>query len=109
MKKGTAYFVKRPRTQEELVSVHSLEDEHPYEVIKKITLGSMDYENFSFDMLADRQFIEDNACLCEEGDVFKCLLICRRGGNDGILVVPERISYVKWAAYLSEVKRCGQQ
>lgn len=101
MKKETAYFIKNPRTQSDLKVLHLLE-EHPYEVVKKITLKKIDYENFIFDMLADRQFIEDNASLCNEGVVFRCMLICGRGRSDGILVIPDGISFVKLAAYILE-------
>ena len=105
MKQETAYFIKNPRTQDELLSAHPLENEQAYEVVKQITLNAINYENFSLDMLADRQFIEENAALCSEGDVFKCLLISKRGRNDGILIVPERTAFVKWAAYISEVSK----
>lgn len=103
MKKGTAYFIRNPRTAEELTVAHLLEDEHSYEIVKEIALGAIDYENFCCDMLADRQFIEDNAHICEEGSVFKCLFIHRYGRNDGVLVVPERTAFVKWAGFIPEV------
>ena len=102
MKKETAYFVRNPRIESDLTGVHLVEDEHPYEIVKKIELKAIDYENFCCDMLADRQFIEDNASMCEEGDIFKCLFVHRNGRKDGVLVLPERGAFVKWAAYISE-------
>lgn len=102
MYKETAYFVRNPRTKNDLTAVHLFEDEHPYEIVKQIELKTMDYENFCCDMLADRQFIEDNASMCKEGDVFKCLFVHRHGRKDGVLVLPERNAFVKWAAYISE-------
>ena len=47
-------------------------------------------------MEADRQFIEDAAELCAEGEVMKCPFVRRRGKRDGVLAVPGYKSYVKW-------------
>lgn len=99
-----AFFVRNPRRAEDLCRPHMPEQEHTYEVVKRITLTGIEYENFSLDMLADRQFIEENADLCSEGDIFKCLLINKKGENHGILVVPDGTAFVKWAAYVSEVQ-----
>ena len=93
-----AYFVERPRTIEDLLQPHLFEKEQEYRIVKTIELGKMDYENFITDMLADRQFIEDNATLCSRGDVWQCLLVRQRGCSDGILVMPEGGCYVGWAA-----------
>lgn len=95
-----AYFVKRPRTIEDLCKPHLMNNERPYEVVKEITLAAIDYENFITDMEADRQFMEDNAALCAGGEPMKCLLVRQRGKRDCILVVPEDESFVKWAAYV---------
>lgn len=100
MKKGMAYFINRPRMQEDLKVPHLPEEEQPYEIVKHISLKGIDYENFSLDMLADRQFIEENTSLCSEGDIFKCLLISKKGRNDGILIVSDGTSFVKWAAQI---------
>ncbi|HUM83289.1 MAG TPA: hypothetical protein PLN48_05885 [Lachnospiraceae bacterium] len=99
-----AYFVKYPRVIERLTRPHLISDERPYEIVKVITLAAIDYENFVTDMEADRQFIEDAAELCAEGEVMKCLLVRRRGKRDGVLVVPGYKSYVKWAAYVAELE-----
>mgnify|MGYP001473168269 CR=1 FL=1 len=95
-----AYFVSTPRTYHDLFKPHLPEAEREYEIVKIIELSGIDYENFSEDMLVDRQFIEDNAALCEDCDVLRCLLIKQRGKNKGILVMPELGSYVKRAAYV---------
>lgn len=97
-----AYFVKYPRAIEGLTRPHLISDERPYEIVRTITLAAIDYENFITDMKADRQFIEDAAELCAEGEVMKCLLVQHCGKCDGVLVVPEYKSYVKWAAYVAE-------
>lgn len=100
-KKGKALFIYKPRRIEDLRRPHIPEDETAYEVVKTISLSGIDYENFITDMLADRQFIEDNAALCGEGATFRCLLIRQCGCMDGILIIPELMAYVKWAEYIS--------
>ncbi len=97
--KGRAYFVMAPRVIEDLKTPHLLDRERPFEVVKAIKLAAIDYENFITDMVADRQFIEDNASLCAKGEVWKCLLVQRRGSCDGVLVMPEGGCYVGYAAY----------
>lgn len=94
----TAYFVKRPRVIQDLAAPHPLEAEREYEVTSRVALAGIDYENFVTDMLADRDFIGENAALCGEGEVMRCMLVQRRGQDGGVLVVPERGSFVGWAA-----------
>ena len=77
-KTGQAYFVKHPRRLEDLIVPHPLEKERSYEIVKTVTLRKMDFENFITDMVADRQFIEDNAALCNRGEVRKCIQVRRR-------------------------------
>lgn len=101
---GYAYFVMTPRVIEDLKSPHPIEQERPFEVVKKIKLGAVDYGNFITDMVADRQFIEDNAALCAKDEVWKCLLVQKRGNHDGVLVMPEDGCYVGYAAYLGSLK-----
>ena len=98
-KTGTAYFVRTPRRIEDLLAYHPIKRERPFEIIKEVTLPKIDYENFTSDMIADRQFIEDHASLCSKGAVWRCLLIRQRGRTDGVLVMPEDGCYVGWAAY----------
>ena len=100
-----AYFVERPRTIEDLLQPHLFEKKQEYRIVKIIELGKMDYENFVTDMLADRQFIEDNAGLCSRGEVWQCLLIRQRGCSDGILVMPEGGCYVGWAALANDIEQ----
>ena len=97
-----AYFVERPRTIEDLLQPHLFEKKQEYRIVKTIELGKMDYENFITDMLADRQFIEDNADLCSRDEVWQCLLIRQHRCSDGILVMPEDGCYVGWAAYYAD-------
>ena len=100
-----AYFVERPRVIEDLIQPHLFEQEREYRIVKTIELGKMDYENFITDMLADRQFIEDNAGLCSQGEVWQCLLIRQRECSDGILVMPENGCFVGWAALANDIEQ----
>lgn len=99
---GMALFIRTPRRIEDLQKPHDICQERPYKIVKTVVLGNMDYENFVTDMLADRQFIEDNYALCSEGEELNCLLIKQRGKAGGILVVPENRRYVKYAAYIDK-------
>lgn len=97
-KTGTAYFVNYPRVVSDLLTPHSLENEKPFQIVKTISLSAISYENFCTDMVADRQFLEDYADLCEEGEIWKCLFVHKHGSQSGVLVVPDKC-YVKWAAF----------
>ena len=98
-KTGFAYFVESPRIIEDLLAPHPIEQETQYEIVKTVKLAKTDYENFITDMIADRQFIEENAALCAQGGAWRCLLVQQRGRTDGVLVVPVDGCYVGWAAY----------
>ena len=97
-KENRADFVYSPRTAEELLRPHDLNSEKPYQIVRTVSLSAMSYENFITDMLADRQFLEDHADLCSEGEVWRCILVRQRGQSGGVLVVPDGC-YVKFAAF----------
>ena len=99
---GTVFFVKAPRRIENLLALHTVEEERAYRVVKQVKVAKLDYENFITDLLADRQFIEDNAALCSKGKVWRCILVQQHGRADGVLVMPENGCFVGWAAYYSE-------
>ena len=101
-KTGRAYFVPDPSRLEDLIVPHLVSDEQPYEIVKTITLGAIDYGNFIADMLADRSLIEKNYEHCEKGNVWRCLFIRKRDQANGILVMPEDGAYVGYAAYVKE-------
>lgn len=94
-----AYFVEFPRRIEDLQCPHLIDCERPYRIVATVALRKIDYENFITDMIADRQFLEDHAYLCSEGEVWRCILVKQRGKSDGVLVVPDGC-YVKYAALL---------
>ncbi len=100
---GYAYFVENPRILEDLIVPHPVKMERQYKVVKTIRLTKIDYENFITDMIADRQFIEENAAFCSKGTVWNCIFVQQRGREDGVLVLPIDQSYVGWAAYLPSV------
>jgi hypothetical protein len=102
---GYAYFVERPRRIEDLIVPHPIEEERPYRIVTEIQLPAIDYENFITDMLADRQFIEDHGRRCKKGEVWDCLLVSRKGQNDGVLVMPEDGNFVGCAAFYFEKQR----
>lgn len=94
-----AYFVKRPRTILDLKVPHLPDDEHLYKIVRTINLSGPEYDNLIWDILADRDFIEDNHALCSEGDTYRCLLVKAKDRKDGILVVSNNIRFVGLAAY----------
>lgn len=94
-----AYFVNRPRTIFDLNVPHLADCEHEYEIVRTISLSGLDYDNFIWDMLADRDFIEVNHTLCSGGDVYLCLLVRAKGQKNGILVVPYNTCFIELAAY----------
>ncbi|MBO5567823.1 MAG: hypothetical protein J6A79_02590 [Clostridia bacterium] len=98
-KSGSVCFIRHPRTISDVIQPHLFKQEREYRIVKTIEQGKIDYEYFITDMLADHQFIEENATLCLQGEVWQCLLIRQRGCSDGILVMPEGGCYVGWAAY----------
>ena len=99
MGKDTAYFVRCPSTIFDLRVPHLLSLEKEYDIVKTIQLSQIDYENFCFDLLADRQFLSDNAHLCSDYPLFKCLYVKANGHTDGIITIPDNQAYVKFAAY----------
>lgn len=99
----TAYFVRYPRTVDDLRIPHLLNQEHPYEIVRELTLENIDYENFINDMGADRGFLEPAAKLCSWGGKARCLLIRSSASQGSVLVVPdapEHGAHVLWAAYI---------
>ena len=96
---GYAYFIQHPRIVEDLLVLHDVQDEQPYEIVREIRLQTIDFDNFTADLTVERQYIEDNAYLCGRGNVWKCLFIRGRDHGHGVLVLPETNGYVGWAAY----------
>ena len=92
----TAYFNRRPRRAEELrAEENGLR--RPYQIVKTLSLGSMNYENFATDLLADRAFLENADGCGEEGVLVRCLCVCCPG-RESILVLPDGTGHVALAA-----------
>jgi len=103
--RGTAYFIKFPSRIENLWRPHLYEERRPYETVAEVIISKVDYENFITDLRVERQFLEDNANLCNiDGDgVWHCILVQQQEGSDGVLVIPDAAGYVIWAAYLCNI------
>jgi len=97
----TAYFVRHPRTVRDLMVLHPVDQEQPFEIVKKIYLPMIDYENFLTDMTVDRVFIEACTEKCKGGPVRQCLFVYSSNPREGILVSPEDGRWVGEAAYYS--------
>ena len=99
------FALHNPRVVNDLIVLHDVMDELPFEIVKEIRLQAIDFENFITDMTVDRQYIKDHAALCDDGEIKKCLLIRGRNPEYGILVLPEAKSYVGWAAYIRKLNK----
>lgn len=98
----SAFFVRLPFRQEDLRRPHLPGRRRLYVIEKKVELDEIDYENFVTDLCVDRWFIEENAArlYIDKDGVFHCLLVCRHGHKEGILIMSEGFDYPRWAAYL---------
>ncbi|MGM9553526.1 MAG: hypothetical protein ACI3V2_04420 [Faecousia sp.] len=96
-----AFFVNRPRRLDDLKSLHLVNEEEPFEILKDIALRANDYKNFSEDLLADRAFLDDWNDKPTVGGTKLCIFVHRCNKPDGILVVPTEDSHVLCAAYWS--------
>ena len=94
--KERALFFFEPRRIDDLAPGNPGGKWMEYRIVKTICLSKIDFENFTNDLLADRQFIEDNIGLCvEKGD---CFLITNRNHNGELLVIPWHKSFVRYVA-----------
>ena len=94
-----AYFVYRPRRIYDLCVPHLPEQELAFEITAVKTLSKLDYENFSEDLLADREYLGGN--ISTHGTIKQCILITRRNAADGILAETDGRGFVIRAAYYS--------
>ena len=86
----------RPRTVSDLSIGTGDGKWREYRIVKTVRLSRMDYENFTTDLLADRQFIEDSAPLCTGPE--DCLLITGMQRQQELLVIPWQGCFVRYAA-----------
>lgn len=99
----TAYFVRNAHRLEDLQSIHLLDAEKPYEIIKTVQLSKIDYENFSTDLLADRAFLDGFSESKQSEAALLCIFVHQQGKKDGILAVPTADGHVGLAAYINPV------
>ena len=92
-----AYFIKNPKSSGQLLTPRLVTDAMPWEAVKTITLGKIDYENFAGDMLVYRDFLENAEDRGAVDGVYHCLLI-KCAGKPALLVVPDQDGYVLYAA-----------
>ena len=71
---------------------------------KVIELSVPDYLRFRSNMLADYDFISDNADIMhnDADGVKHCILVMGEGINDGVLVDSQGYSYARYTAFLPE-------
>ena len=89
-----AYFVHRLCRLSDLLQPHPMEGEQAYRVTRIVVLSPLAYDNFSEDLLIDREFLRRGSKGLGQG----CILVTTKHRRDGILVYPVD-AWVKWAAY----------
>lgn len=100
--KERAFFVFRPRTVSDLSIGNGDGKWREYRIVKTVRLSRIEYENFTTDLLADRQFIEDSAPLCTGPE--DCLLITGMQRQQELLVIPWQGCFVRYAALRPTVR-----
>ena len=93
-----AYFLRKPRRIEELWRPHLPGKETPFEIVRRISLGRTDYDNFTQDMLVCRGFLTGMEMECSFGEISRCLFIHAKGKRDGVLVAEIEEGCVRVAA-----------
>ena len=99
---GSAYFVFRPRTSDDLSLENPTGKWRKYRIVKAICLPQIDFENFAADLLADRQFIEDHSAFCTGSR--DCLLVTNHHKGIGLLIIPWHGCFVREAALLPVIR-----
>jgi len=103
---GIAYFLRDARRVDELEELRKGKirqkiSAKQYIIEKVIELTQIDFENFSTDLLAERQFITDNLNLMfvDDNNTWHCLLVVQIGiTNPGILVQSKKCEFPKYTA-----------
>ncbi len=98
---NSAWFVIHPKSVNDLRAKPRQEDLHPYVIVEKIVLQSIGYDNFIYGMDVEREYLAKLATNCSRGETYHCVLVKRKGGKSGgILVVPDQTGFVVLAAVL---------
>jgi len=108
------YFLRKAADLEALKAVYreikGKEKGSSFVIEKTIELSEDEFNSFAEDLLADRDFIKENANLmCVDVDkVWHCILVKLKGANEGILVESEGYGYARYAAYYKEPDTPGE-
>lgn len=101
-KAGKAVFVFMPRRLDEILCPTSPVKEKSYQVVQKIALKKIAYENFLSDMVVARDFLEMPGQPSIDDQILKCLLVFSPGVKGEILVAANEKGFVQYAAYCRE-------
>ncbi len=102
-KMTSAKFHRKPSRVQVLQEDSSMVGLTPFQVVKVIHLTEQQYRCFSANLQEDMPFLRDNTALTgvdPHNGALRCLLICCRERQDGILVNSDGYSYARYAAYI---------
>lgn len=100
---ASAKFYRKPNHVRALQEDNSMVGFTPFQVVKVIHLTEQQYRCFSANLQEDVPFLRDNTALTgvdPHNGALRCLLICCRERQDGILVNSDGYSYARYAAYI---------
>ena len=103
VKMTSAKFHRKPSHVQALQEDNSMVGLTPFRVVKVIHLTEQQYRCFSVNLQEDMPFLRDNTALTgvdPHNGALRCLLICCRERQDGILVNSDGYDYAKYAAYI---------
>ncbi len=99
----SAKFYRKPSHVQALQEDNSMVGLTSFQVVKVIHLTEQQYRYFSVNLQEDMPFLMDNTALTgvdPHNSALRCLLICCRERQDGILVNSDGYSYARYAAYI---------
>ena len=103
-----ALFTRKAVDINELKNRTGPEKDKKYFVVEKvIELDDKEFDEFSNDLLEDRDFIRENIDLMYVGtnDIWHCILIKPKGRDEAILTEAEGYSYSRYSAYIPDCKK----
>ena len=95
---ASAKFYRKPNHVRALQEDNSMVGFTPFQVVKVIHLTEQQYRCFSANLQEDVPFLRDNKALTgvdPHNGALRCLLICCREQQDGILVNSDGYSYAR--------------
>ena len=79
---------------------HLPEQELEFEVVVEVQLLPIDFENFLYDLRADRMFLERYLDRCGVGTPLRCILVTCEQSEAAVAAVPAPGGYVAMAALI---------